>query len=217
LESLAISFPESNTGKAAAAALASQDGAARIAKAPEETRSGELEPFGLPILIQSLADQALSVTLTLRNDRGEVRSEIVLRGSKMKSCETGGLTGEEAFYQLLERPAPGAYLLTVRAEDPGEDAKSFKEILALCREGMRRYDALRETSAVVPDDARLKKTDVRPEPHPDELDGIFVNGLWKLASGGSTPLECEAALKVGAYRVRRQLASWVESGALTGA
>jgi hypothetical protein len=82
---------------------------------------------------------------------------------------------------------------------------------------MRRYDELQETSAIVPDDARLKNTDVRPEHHPDERDGIFVNALWKLASGGSTPLECEAALTAGACRVRRQLAYWVESGALAGA
>jgi hypothetical protein len=135
----------------------------------------------------------------------------------MKSCETGGLTGEEAFFQLFERPVAGSYLLAVEAEDGGEDGESLKEILPLCREGMRRYDELQETSAIVPDDARLKSTDVRPEHHPDELDGIFVNGLWKLASGGSTPLESEAALTAGAYRVRRQLAYWVEAGALTGA
>jgi hypothetical protein len=135
----------------------------------------------------------------------------------MKSCETGGLTGEEAFYQLLERPAAGSYLLTVQDKGGDEDTKYFKEILPLCREGMRRYDELQETSAIVPDDARLKNTDVRPEHHPDELDGIFVNGLWKLASGGSTPLECETTLTVDAYRVRRQIAYWVEGGALVGA
>jgi hypothetical protein len=135
----------------------------------------------------------------------------------MKSCETGGLTGEEAFYHLLERPAAGSYLLMVEAPDRDEDASAFREIDSLCLEGMRRYDELQQTTAVIPDDARLKATDVRPEPHPDELDGIFVNGLWKLASTGSTPLECEAALAAGAYRVRRQIAHWVESGALTGA
>jgi hypothetical protein len=206
-----------NIGKAASAALSGLDSAERISQAPSDTRSGDLELFGLPILMQGLAEQALSGVLTLRDARGEIRSEIVLRGAKMKSCETGGLTGEEAFYRLLERPAPGSYLLTVEAEDRGEDATSFKEILPLCVEGMRRYDELQEISAVVPDDARLKNTDVRPEPHPDERDGIFVNGLWKLASAGATPVECEAALTLGAYRVRRQIAFWVEGGALTGA
>jgi Domain of unknown function (DUF4388) len=215
-ENLAGSFPGSSAGKAASTALSGLDQAVEIPEAPPETRSGDLETFGLPVLIQSLAEPAVSGTLTLKNAREEIRSEIVLRDSRMKSCETGGMTGEEAFYQLFERPAPGSYLLTLETGDGGEDTESFKEILPLCREGMRRYDELQETSAVVPDGSRLKGTDVRPEHHPDELDGIFVNGLWKLASGGSTPRECEEALKVGAYRVRRQLASWVEGGALTG-
>jgi hypothetical protein len=217
LETLARNFPELPAGKAASGALSSLDKAARTSESPYDTRSGELELFGLPSLVQSLADQALSGTLTLRNAGGEVRSEIVLRGRRMKSCETGGLTGEEAFYHLLERPAAGSYLLMVEAPDRDEDASAFREIDSLCLEGMRRYDELQQTTAVIPDDARLKATDVRPEPHPDELDGIFVNGLWKLASTGSTPLECEAALAAGAYRVRRQIAHWVESGALTGA
>jgi hypothetical protein len=216
-ENLAGSFPESSAGKAASTALSGLDQAVETPEAPQQTRSGDLDTFGMPVLIQSLAEPPVSGTLTLRNDREEIRSEIVLRNSRMKSCETGGLTGEEAFYQLFERPAPGSYLLTLEAGDGGEDTESFKEILPLCREGMRRYDDLQETSAVVPDGSALKGTDVRPEHHPDELDGIFVNGLWTLASGGSTPRECEEALKAGAYRVRRQLAYWVEAGALTGA
>jgi hypothetical protein len=215
-DDLVQDFSELDTGKAASDAISSLDRAVRISQGPHDTRSGELELFGLPALMQRLAEQALSGTLTLRNARGEIRSEIVLRGRKMKSCETGGLTGEDAFYQLLERPAAGSCLLTVHAEDRGEDATSFKEILPLCLEGMRRYDELQETSAVVPDDARFKETDVRPERHPEER-GNFVSGLWKLASGGATPLECEAALTVDAYRIRRQIAYWVESGALTGA
>jgi hypothetical protein len=216
-EDLARSFSGLEIGKAASAALSGLDSAARISQAPPDTRSGDLELFGLPVLMQSLTEQGLSGALTLRDARGEIRSEIVLRGAKMKNCETGGLTGEEALYQLLERPAPGSYLLTVQAEDRGEDATSFKEILPLCAEGMRRYDELQEISAVVPDDARLKNTNIRPEPHPDERDGIFVNGLWKLASSGATPVECEAALAVDTYKVRRQIAHWVESGALAGA
>jgi hypothetical protein len=216
LEALARNYPGLGVGKAASEALSGLDKPARVPEAPPETRSGELEPFGLPVLIQSLAEPAVSGTLTLRDDRGQLRSEIVLRGSRLKSCETGGLSGEEAFFQLLERPAAGSYVLTLRAEEGGEDAGSSREVLLLCREGMRRYDELQETSAIISDDARWKSTDVRPEHQPDELDGIFVNALWKLASGGSTPLECEAALTADAYRVRRQLAYWVEGGALVG-
>lgn len=213
-EDLARRFPELDIGKTAASALTSLDGAAQVPDAPYDVRSGELDLFGLPALMRSLAEPPLSGTLALKDARGDTTSEIVLRGGKMKSCETGGLKDEEAFYQLLERPAPGSYLFTLQAPERGEDAKSFKDVLPLCLEGMRRYDELQQTSAVIPDDVRLKATDVRPERHPDELDGMFVNGLWRLASSGSTPLECEAALIADAYKVRRQIAYWVESGAL---
>ena len=215
-EDLARRFPETDIGKAAARALTSLDAAARVPEAPSDERSGELDLFGLPSLVRSLANPPLSGTLTLKDARGDTMSEIVLREGRMKSCETGGLKDEEAFYRLLERPVPGSYLFAPQAPEPGEDAKSFKEIQPLCLEGMRRYDELVEASAVIPDDARLKGTDIRPERHPEEVDGMFVNGLWRLVSSGSTPLECEAALTADPFRVRRQIAYWVESGALVG-
>jgi len=215
-EDLARRFPEMDLGEAAARALTSLDAAAQVPDAPSDTRSGELDLFGLPSLMRGLANPPLSGTLTLKDARGDTSSEIVLREGRMQSCETGGLKDEEAFYQLLERPTAGSYLFTPLEPEPGADVKSFKEIQPLCLEGMRRYDELAETSAVVPDDARLKGTDIRPERHPDEVDGMFVNGLWRLVSSGSTPLECEAALTADPFRVRRQIAYWVESGALVG-
>jgi hypothetical protein len=221
LEDLARRFPELEIGKAASSALASLDAAAHVPDVTADTRSGEVELFGLPALMQNLSGSGLSGTLTLKDAQGEITSEIELRGGKMKSCETGALTGEEAFCQLLERPAPGSYLITMlaqaEAQERGEDVSSFKEIDSICREGMRRYDEFQQTSAVIPDDVRLKATNVRPEHYPEELDGIFVNGLWKLVSTGSTPLECEATVTADAFRIRRQIAHWVESGALTGA
>jgi len=114
----------------------------------------------------------------------------------------------------MEKPAPGLYLFVPSKKDGGGDEASLQEVLPLRLEGMRRYDELRQLSALVPDDARLKTTALRPDHHPDERDGMFVNGLWKLASTGSTPTQCENALAADAYRVRRQLAHWVETGAL---
>jgi hypothetical protein len=216
-EDLARRFPEMDIGKVSARALTSLDAAAQVSEAPSDERSGELDLFGLPSLVRSLANPPLSGTLTLKDARGDTLSEIVLREGRMKSCETGGLKDEEAFYRLLEQPVPGSYLFAPQAPEPGEDAKSFKEIQPLCLEGMRRYDELVEASAVIPDDARLKGTDIRPERHPEEIDGMFVNGLWRLVSSGSTPLECEAVLTADPFRVRRQIAYWVESGALVGA
>lgn len=217
-DNLARRFSDLEVGKTAASALRGLTGAARTSDATSDTRSGELELFGLPALIQSLAESAQSGSLTIKDARGEITSEVVLRAGKMKSCETGGLKGEEAFHQLLERPAPGSYVFAMQPKEREEaGAEAFKDIVPLCLEGMRRYDELQQACAVVPDDVRLKATDVRPERHPEELDGMFVNGLWKLASAGTAPLDCEKAMTADSFRVRRQLAYWVESGALTGA
>jgi hypothetical protein len=82
---------------------------------------------------------------------------------------------------------------------------------------MRRYDELRLAEALVPDRNVLKPGTARPTPHPEERDGIFVNQLWQKASSGATPVACEASIVADSYRIRRQLAHWVESGALTSA
>jgi len=218
-EGLANRFPNLETGIAAASALASLDGAARIREAPDDTRSGELELFGLPALVQNLAESGLSGSLTLKDAGGEILGDVVLSGGKMKSCEARGLKGEEAFYQLLEKPTSGSFVFGRGAgvESSKADSVSLLEVPPLCLEGMRRYDELQQATALVPDDLKLKPTDVRPEHHPDELDGMFVNRLWKLASGGATPGDCDGALTADSYRIRRQLAFWVESGAFTAA
>ncbi len=218
-ETLATRFPNLDVGIAAAQSLASLDGAAQPPEVAYETRSGELDLFGLPGLMQTLAGPGLSGSLTLKDAAGTITGSIVLSVGKMKGCEARGLKGEEAFYQLLEKPVAGSFLFERSpVDESGEaDSDSLLEIRPLCLEGMRRYDELRQASALVPDDLKLKPTDVRPEPHPDELDGMFVNRLWRLASGGATPRECEGALTADSYRIRRQLAFWMESGALAAA
>ena len=215
-EALAGRFPAEEIGRAAARALSSLESAGRVPRGAPEALSGELERFGFPALVQDLAGLKLSGTLRLKDSKGKLFAEIVLRGGAMTSCRSEKLEGEEAFCQLVERPAAGAYIFEW---PPGSDAGAAPagaslEILNLCREGMRRYDELQQTVALVPDDMKLAATAVRPERHPDEVDGIFVNGLWNLASGGATALECEQSLAADSYRIRRQLAHWVESGAL---
>jgi hypothetical protein len=219
LEDLARRFPNLDVGKTASRALASLGSSFRIPETPYDTRSGELELFGLPRLIQDLGDSGLSGSISFKDAAGEAVGEIVLSGGKMKACRTRGLTGEEAFYQLLEKPFEGSFVFQRRPpEASGEKPPdSLPDFLNLCLEGMRRHDELQQAAALVPDDLKLKPTEVRPEHHADELDGMLINRLWNLVSGGATPRECEAALKADSYRIRRQLAHWMETGALTSA
>ena len=214
LEGLVKDFPGLEAGRAASRALSSLVAARPIPEAPYDTRSGELEPFALPALVQSLSESRLSGEMILKSGKGEVIGKLALQEGKIAGCETGSLRGQEAFFHLLERPVAASFLFTRQSGAPAAPPGSLLDVAPLCQEGMRRYDELQLTAALVPDTTVLKPTQVRPTPHVEEQDGIFVNKLWLSAREGVTPRECEAAIAADSFRIRRQLAHWVESGAL---
>ena len=225
MEEIVSRFAGQDAGRAAARALAGFDkpkaeapaaseAAAAAAPAPAASLQGDLEVFGLPALVQSLAESAASGSLTLRGPKGgEVFATLTMREGKLTDMQRGHLRGEDAFYQLLERPLPGqfAFVKGAPADKPGEKPR---EILPLTLEAMRRYDEFQEAAILVPDTVVLVRTEVAATPHPTEKDGSFLQALWERASQGGTPLDCEAAVASDSYRIRRALAHWVESGAL---
>jgi hypothetical protein len=137
-----------------------------------------------------------------------------LRSGRLKACNTGRLTGEEGFFQLLERPIPGKFQFARQPEIPTEDVSRLRDVLPLSLEGMRRYDEFQQAAVLVPDEMVLKATEAKPMPHPEEKDGILVNDLWTAISQGKTARECESELRADSYRIRRLLAHWVETGGL---
>ncbi len=216
-EEIVKRFPGQEVAKAASKALAGFAEAAASAEAAPPSLSGDLELFGLPALLQNLAESRLSGSLTLRDSKGELFGTLSLRGGKLSSCQTGPLLGEEAFYQLVERPVPGNFLFTRQPESASRETASgsLRDLVPLCLEGMRRYDEFQQAAALVPEDMKLKPTGAKPTSHPDEHDGILVRNLWTRVSQGATPRECEAEIRADSYRIRRMLAHWAESGALT--
>jgi hypothetical protein len=168
----------------------------------------------LPALLQSLAESSASGSLTLRGPKGgDVAASLVLRGGKLTEMRRGHLTGEDAFYQLLERPVQGQFAF-VKGAPPETPGATPREILPLILEAMRRYDEFQEAAVLVPDTVFLERTDKEATPFPGEKDGSFLQALWERASQGATPLDCEAVVASDSYRIRRVLAHWVERGAL---
>ena len=223
LEEIVSRFGGQDAGRAAQKALTGFDrprseaapaGTAPVAETPAASLQGDLEVFGLPALLQSLAESSASGSLTLRGPKGgEVFASLSLRAGKLTEMRRGHLSGEDAFYQLLERPLHGqfAFVKGAAAEAPGETPR---EILPLTLEAMRRYDEFQESSVLVPDNVFLERTEVSATPFPGEKDGGFLQALWERASQGATPLDCEAVVASDSYRIRRVLAHWVEQGAL---
>ncbi|MEO8431455.1 MAG: DUF4388 domain-containing protein [Acidobacteriota bacterium] len=222
-EELAKRFSNHEIGKAASKALASlaapPASESSAAAAPSATLSGDLDIFGLPALLQSLAESRVTGTLLVKDRKGEVSGTLALRLGRLRACQTGLLAGEEAFFQLLERPVSGTFLFSRLPEVPGDEsgAAALKEILPLSLEGMRRYDELQQAASLVPDEVSLKATDVKPTPMPDEKDGILMRDLWTKVARGATPRECETTVKADSYRIRRLLVHWVSAGALAAA
>jgi hypothetical protein len=180
---------------------------------PAASLQGDLEVFGLPALLQSLADSSASGTLTIRDPKtADVFATLALREGKLEEIARGRLKGENAFYQLLERPSPGQFAFVKGA--PAKPGAAAREILPLTLEAMRRYDELQEAAAVLPDAQSLEATGEKPTAHPAEKDGSFLQALWERASQGGTPKDIEDALTWDSYRVRRVLVHWVEQGAL---
>jgi hypothetical protein len=229
-EEIMSKFPDKDAARAAARTIAAWDrpapaaeprgGAASpasapaAADAPAASLQGDLDVFGLPALLQSLADSSASGTLTLREPKnGPVFGQLTLREGKLEEIRRGKLSGEDAFYQLFERPTPGQFAF-VKGAPASAPAASPKAILPLTMEAMRRYDELQEAVALVPDAVVFAATGQKPTPHPGEKDGSFLQALWQRASKGGTPLDFEDAVASDSYRIRRTLAHWVEEGSL---
>ena len=182
--------------------------------APAASLQGDLDVFGLPALLQSLAESSASGTLTLREAKGgAVFASVTLREGKLEEIKRGRLTGEDAFYQLFEKPTPGQFAF-VKGAPPAAPGATPRAILPLTLEAMRRYDELQETAALVPDTVFLVATAQKPTAHPAEKDGSFLQALWERVRQGGTPLDFESVVASDSYRIRRMLAHWVEQGAL---
>lgn len=215
LSDVAARFSAEPVGQAAAKALAAQRAAAGARPASAPSLSGDLELFGLPNLLQNLADNKATGVLTLFTADRTIASVLVLEGGRMGSCQTGPLRGKDAFYQLCERPFPGTFALAShRDAKPERSPDPPLELLPLILEGLRRHDELRQASALVADEARLQATGAARTPLEGEANEDLVETVWAMATAGTAPRRCETEVPVDAYRVRRLLAHWVEEGAL---
>ncbi len=178
------------------------------------TISGDLALFGLPSLLQNLAESRLSGLLTLFDGGGTPAGTIRLVDGRVAAASAGPLTAKPAIYQLLTLPLARFVFVQEDAPpaQPGEDGPLA--VLPLVMEGMRRVDEYRRACALLPDDACLRPTGQRPTRPADEHDVALLRDLWARVSSGAPPVQCEREASVEAFRVRRLLAHWLTEGAL---
>ena len=211
-------YPDQSFAKAAAAAL---DGFDHAAPPPDNSSlpslSGDLELFGMPNLLQNLAQSEVSGLLTLTDRSGETAAVLAFESGKLAHCRVGPLRGRDAVYQLFENPAPGTFSFVNRQNGGTADPGSLLEIVPLIFEGSRRYDELRQARALVPEGTPLVRTAVAPTAPEDERDPTLLQGVFAKITGGASAAQCEADFFVDSFRIYRLIAHWMEEGSLVAA
>lgn len=214
---LVLRFPEEDAGQAAARALETYE-PARGASAPPTggtaTLTGELEFFGLPALMQSLAEMRATGMLTLRTRQGEAAARLAFRDGMFLNAQRGHVRGPDAVYEMLERPITGSFAFVPLPEEKMQSGFEPRDILGLLLEGVRRHDELQRILAIVPDELTLSRTNVKPAPHEEEDDPALVRDVWMKASSGAAVGQWEREMATDSYRIRRLVAHWLEQGAL---
>jgi hypothetical protein len=218
LDVVAEQFPETKFGQLAAIALKEFDALDKPRIPSDRMQASELALFGLPDLLRQLSASRATGTLTLKGVKGIVIGTFSLVAGRMRDCSAGHLSGKEAAFQLIERPAAGTYVFQSQrnSASQGQSEKQLNEDLnAIVTEGVSRYDELQRARAIVPDSARITRKGPAPTQFGEEKDTALIKRVWEKTAAGATPEECEAACEADSCRVRTLLARWIEEGALT--
>ncbi|HET6897022.1 MAG TPA: DUF4388 domain-containing protein, partial [Vicinamibacteria bacterium] len=112
LQEMVDKFPGQKFAETAKAALANLGVAAKPPEMPG--LAGDLDLFGLPGLLQTLAQSQLTGVLTLMNTDKLAQATVILHGGRFREARHGSLRGVDAMYQLFERPFPGTFAFVSR-------------------------------------------------------------------------------------------------------
>jgi len=210
-------FADQDVGRAAAQVLEKWAPPKAPSREPVATLTGELEFFGLPSVMQSLGDMRATGMLTLRTKAGQAAAKLVVSDGKFLNAQRGNVRGDDALFDMLERPISGTFAFVPYPADKMKTDLPPREMMGLLLEGVRRHDELQRMLAEVPDDVVLSKGTSKPTPHEEESDPTFIRDVWLKAVSGTKVGEWERDVPTDCYRVRRLLDHWLEQGALVSA
>jgi hypothetical protein len=213
-------FSDQPFAKAADTALQKMGQPVARKKAPEQndsvTLSGDLTLFGLPNVLQNLADSKVTGAVKIFGKDGGELAEVRLADGDLISAQVGKLKDDVAVYQLLERPVEGRFVFVNQEKEEMDysSAAGSMAMMSLLLEGMRRYDEFNRALSLVPDDARYKSTGKKPSDVKEDADAKLAKTVWGKAVRGVPANVCEAELEVDCFRVRRLYEHWVTEGTL---
>jgi hypothetical protein len=210
-------YGDRRLGELASKLLVGLSTAATAPSAAPVTLAGDLELFGLPNLLHTIHQSGMSGVLTIVTQAGKTEATLLFSHGEYRGGQCGSVGGEEAVYQLIEKPFPGTFAFVSRTDVASlPRATEARDVLGLLLEAVRRYDDFQRAAAVAPDTAAFKATG-KAHAVPADEDPDFVTYVWSQAAAGKSPLETEVSISTDSYRVRRLMALWVEEGALRAA
>jgi hypothetical protein len=214
-QEIAQRFPEEEIGRAAAKALEMQTAAEKPVRSESAASlTGELEFFGLPSVVQSLAEMRATGMLTLSTKQGQTVAGLAFVEGKFLNAQKGPLRGVDAFYEILERPLVGKFAFVPHPIEKMKSNLEPQDVIGPLLEGIRRHDELQQLTALIPDTLKLTKGTVKPTPHEDETDASLVREIWLKASSSTALAEWDSQIPTDSYRIRRLIAHWLETGAV---
>ncbi|HEX7705495.1 MAG TPA: DUF4388 domain-containing protein [Thermoanaerobaculia bacterium] len=212
---LAHRFADQEVGRAAAQVLEKWEPARQpVSGDGVATLTGELEFFGLPSVLQSLAEMRATGMLTLRTREGRANAGVAVLDGKFLNAQCGHIKGADALYEMLERPLTGTFAFVPHPHEKMKSTLPPRETVHLLLEGVRRHDELQMLQAVVPDALTLSAGGTKPARHEDEDDPGLVREVWLKAVSGLPVRDVERQVATDSFRVRRLIAHWVEHGSL---
>lgn len=172
---------------------------------------GELRPFGLPELLQSLAQGKASGVLAVADAERRGRGRLVFRAGRILDAECSTLRDDEAVFDLVEHPDAGWYTFAAQQATNGNLGADITPLLV---EGLRRHDGLGRARVLVPDNATYKHAGPRPTPYSEERDPALMKEVWRRTVSGRTVRSWESELPADAFRVRSLIVHWLIEGAI---
>jgi hypothetical protein len=217
LEEIAEKYADTDFAASAENVLASMGATTRPQPPPVQSApilSGDVEVFGLPNLLQNLAEMRLTGLLSLIDQEDRSVSNISLVKGKIARCQSGPLVGKEALFQIFELSRPASFSFMAKKEKEDAEPAEALDVPPLVFEALRRHDELNRARLLIPPAATLTPTGAKPQPHPKESDAQLVREVWLRAISGRPPVKWEGELAADSYRIWRLLEHWIRSGAL---
>src|SRR6185369_15708848 len=137
LQDIAARYGDRRLGEQATKQLA---GLANVGKPapPPVTLSGDLELFGLPNLLHTIHQSGMSGVLSVVNPDGKTEGTLLFNQGEYRGGQAGTVMGEEAVYQLIEKPFPGTFAFVTRNDVMSHPrATEAKDVMGLLLEGVR--------------------------------------------------------------------------------